>query len=57
MWVLVVLNSIVGLDSDEVKVTRYSEYNTEFNCEIEAAILTAEFTQGETAVCVKGYGE
>ena len=54
MWILVVLNAVLG--NDEVKLTYYDAYQTSQKCAIEAAVLEASFTQGEKAVCVQSIG-
>jgi|DEB0MinimDraft_4_1074332.scaffolds.fasta_scaffold00563_1 hypothetical protein len=50
MWILVILNGVFG--SDEVKMTYYDLYQTEMQCNINAAVLETAFTQKEKAICI-----
>ena len=51
MWVLFVLSFVIG--QEEIKVTFYDEYKTSNDCYIEQAVLEANFTQGEVAICIE----
>lgn len=51
MWTLFVISVVMG--SPEVKVTRYREYDSQWNCNIALDELDREFTEGEKAICLK----
>lgn len=51
MWILLIINTVVGLD--ELKVTRYAEFETAMSCHIEQAVVETTFTQGDQAMCKK----
>jgi len=50
MWTLWIVSSII--DSTEPKYTRYETFETAMSCHIEQAVLEADFTQGEKALCI-----
>jgi len=49
MWTLWIISTVIGLD--EPKYTRYAEYESKMNCQIERHLVTMEFTQDEIAFC------
>ena len=49
MWTLWIISSVI--DSAEPKYTRYDTYETKMSCHIERAVLEANFTLNEGAVC------
>jgi len=49
MWTLWIISSII--DSAEPKYTRYAEYESKMNCQIEWHLVSMEFTQDEIAFC------
>ena len=52
MWLLFVIDVIANTHArDDIKYTRYAEYQTELECVIAALGLYNEFTEGEEAIC------
>jgi hypothetical protein len=49
MWTLFIVSAVIGLD--EPKVTRYSEYEHQWQCQDVWRELSYKFTQGEVAYC------
>jgi hypothetical protein len=49
MWTLWIISTVI--DSAEPKYTRYAEYESKMNCQIEWHLVSMEFTQDEIAFC------
>jgi len=53
MWTLLVINMVYATDvKQDVKFTRYADYESHETCSIALDKLEKEFKMGEEAICV-----